>query len=95
MYMLLKSGVSIFLAPLSEGRTIAFIGDRDAQPNLNRYHLYLRRIRVETRGSSYVTQAAGECVAEVPSRLFDVKKLNCEAEDENGQRYSLKFAAIK
>lgn len=91
MYMRLANGTGIYLAPLSEGRTIAFIGEKDAQPDLRRYHLYLSRIRIETRGSSQVVQVAGQCIASMPAHQPVIKRLECAAEDENRKPYKLSF----
>lgn len=91
MYMHLANGTGMYLAPLSRGRTIAFIGEKDAQPDLRRYHLYLSRIRVETRGSSQVVQVAGQCIASMPAHQPVITRLECTAEDENRKSYRLSF----
>lgn len=91
VYTRLTNGIGMYLAPLSGGRTIAFIGEKDAQPDLHRYHLYLSRIRIETRGSSQVVQVAGQCIASMLPHQMIIKKLECIAEDENRKAYLLNF----
>ncbi len=91
MYMHLADGPVIYLAPLSGNRTIAFIGNKDSQPDRRRYHLYLSRVRIETRGSSKFVQVAGECVATMPPTRPSITRLDCSAEDEDGKLYVLRF----
>ncbi len=91
LYMHFKNGNALFANQLADGRTLSFVGEKDAQPQLEVYHLYLSRVRVLTKGTQLVSSVAGECVAHMSRDGYLWSFTQCTATDENGATYSLLF----
>jgi hypothetical protein len=75
------------------GRLLAFVGEKDSQPNPREYHLYLSRARVETGGSSFVATVAGQCVIRMSEDGRIWHRVDCDATDENNRLYRLRFVS--
>ena len=91
MYMHFRNGRTLFNVPLSDSRVIAFVGEKDSQPRLEEYHLYLSRIRIASKGTEFIANVAGECIAQISRDGRVWHRIDCHSTDENGKSYALRF----
>jgi hypothetical protein len=92
IYSNLPNGITLFNVPLSDGRVLGFIGDRDSQISAEEYVLYLRRVRL-ARGAESENPIAvtGTCKMNVSTDGSVVHRITCDASDTEGNKFLLDF----
>jgi hypothetical protein len=91
LYTHLRNGRVLIIVGMADGRAVEFVGEKDSQPRLEEYWLYLSRIRIGSRGSQHVLNVAGQCVIQMSKDGTVWSRVNCDATDENSARYRLLF----
>jgi hypothetical protein len=91
IYTHLRNGSVLITIGTDDGRAIAFIGEKDSQPQLEVYWLYLSRIRIGSRGSEHILDVAGQCIIHMTRDGLVWSQVDCNATDENSARYRLLF----
>jgi hypothetical protein len=87
----LPNGHVLLTVGLKDGRVLSFVGEKDSQPNLEEYWLYLSRVRIATRSTETVANVAGVCVVHMTTDGTVWHRLDCQAEGEKSTFYTLRF----
>lgn len=91
MYVHTPNGNVFFAVGIGGNRMIAFVGEKDSQPRLEDYHLYLSRLRIVSAGSEFVTKVAGQCIVQMSRDGKSWNRIECAATDENNADYKMIF----
>jgi hypothetical protein len=91
LYMHFAHGVVTLSVGADDGRMIAFVSEKDAQPSPGKYWLYLTRVRTFSKINNSVFPVAGVCKVDMADDGMHWYSVTCAAEDENQTTYSLKF----
>ncbi len=91
IYVQLPNGHVLFTVGLKDRRVLSFVGEKDSQPNLEEYWLYLSRVRIATRSTETVANVVGACVVHMTTDGTVWHHLDCQAEGKKSAFYSLRF----
>jgi hypothetical protein len=90
-YSLLDNGRAMLAFVIGDGRLVAFVSEKDAQPRPQNYYMYLSRVRIATMGSQFTANIGGQCLITLTPDKTVWPTITCNATDENGATYSLDF----
>jgi predicted aspartyl protease len=93
MYSHLTNGRVLLSVALPTEEILSFVGEKDSQPRLEEYWLYLSRVRIGSRATEIVAQVAGQCVVHMTRDGTAWFRLDCDATDEQNRAYRLHFEA--
>jgi hypothetical protein len=91
IYMQFPNGHVVFTVGLKDGRLLTFVGERDSQPNPEKYWLYLSRVRFGTKGTETVATVGGLCIVSMTIDGAVWHRVDCRGEGENGSIFQLNF----
>jgi hypothetical protein len=91
IYMQFPNGHVMFSVGLKDGRLLSFVGEKDSQPNPEKYWLYLSRVRFGTKGTETVATVGGLCVVTMTPDGMIWHRVDCRGEGENHMIFELSF----
>jgi hypothetical protein len=95
IYTHYRHGVVMLSVGVNDGRIMAFVAEKDAQPAPGDYWLYLARIRIGSNATQQVTGVGGTCKVSMSPDGMTWHSVICNAEDADGAKYGLSFVASK
>lgn len=83
-YSLLDNGRAMLAFVVGGGRVIAFVSEKDAQPQPQTYYMYLSRVRIARLGSDFAANVGGQCLITISPDKTVWSTISCKAIDEDG-----------
>ena len=92
-YTHLRNGAALITVGTADGRAVAFVGEKDSQPQLQVYWLYRSRVGIVSRGSHHIVNVAGQCTIRMARDGTVWLQIDCDGTDENSASYRLHFCS--
>lgn len=91
IYSHLTNGRALLSVGLPNDEILTFVGEKDSQPRLEEYWLYLSRVRIASRATEIVANVAGQCIIHMTRDGTIWSRIDCDATDERNRAYRLHF----